>query len=191
MKTFGKLKLFALACSLFSTSTLMAGPRYLPNLLDGGNEWIVTAYNDTSTDHTQIATQTICFFPAGYVGTHQQYYWVSTSYNDWNGIASQEGDQVFMHGDFGEVSGFGGHDALQWELVSGGDKATGAGHWQEWVQDGLLGINVAFTNMVFKRSGECAYATVEEAMEAGGAIPLKMNVDGKALAPSGVTTTAK
>jgi hypothetical protein len=34
-----------------------------PNVVDGGNLWHITAYDDTSSSHLQWATQGICFLP--------------------------------------------------------------------------------------------------------------------------------
>jgi hypothetical protein len=155
-------------------SVASAVPPHQPALVTGGNLWTITFYDDSSPNHTQWATQRICFFNAGVQGTHQRYSWVSISYPDWNGRATQEGDQVFMHGDFQWPFGNrdGGHDGMEWQLVTtspGGEAGAvprgeiGTGHWKEWVEDGRLGITIGFGNTLFRRVGRCPYLTFAEA----------------------------
>src|SRR5882672_3603850 len=45
-------------------------PTPSPDLVRGGNLWTITAFNDASPVHTQMATQGICFEFIGVVGTH-------------------------------------------------------------------------------------------------------------------------
>jgi hypothetical protein len=96
-----------------------------------------------------MATQGICFSVIGVVGTHIRYRWFSTTFPDWNGIASQEGDQIFMHGDYARDIG---HDGIQWSIDT---FKTGSGHWTEWREDGGLGNTIVFANAVFQRVGQC------------------------------------
>jgi hypothetical protein len=193
MKFFNTLKHFVTLSALLGTSAARAAPPHLPNLLDGGNEWTITYYNDTSPTHTQQATQTLCFYPAGVVGTHQQYYWVSTTYRDWNGYASQEGDQVFMYGDFQWPFGVKdvGHDGMQWEIVTNSPKNMGAGHWNEWLEDGRMGNPIAFGNAVFQRIGKCKFETVGEAFEYGQTLGLTLDANNQALSPMGMSYKSK
>jgi hypothetical protein len=168
----------AVVCSVLASlaigSDALAVPPHAPQLVLGGNLWTITFFDDTSPIHTQWATQRICFFPAGVQGTHQRYAWVSISYPDWNGLANQEGDQIFMHGDFQWPFGVkdGGHDGMEWQLVTmspGGQIGSvpkgevGTGHWKEWIENGGLGINVGWGNTLLRRVGQCPFATFAEA----------------------------
>lgn len=120
-----------------------------PDLVKGGSLWTVTAFDDSSPTHTQLATQSICFEFVGVVGTHVRYRWRSTTFPDWNGIASQEGDQIFMHGDYARDIG---HDGMMWSLDTA---RSGSGHWTEWREDGGFGRSIAFANAEFQRVGNC------------------------------------
>jgi hypothetical protein len=158
-----------------TAAAVWAVPPHQPQLVLGGNLWTITFFDDTSPIHQQWATQRICFFPAGVQGTHQRYAWVSVSYPDWNGRATQEGDQIFMHGDFQWPFGKkdGGHDGMEWQLVtmspfgqigSAPRGEVGTGHWKEWVEDGQLGITIGWGNTLLRRAGFCPYATFADAM---------------------------
>jgi hypothetical protein len=85
----------------------------------------------------QYTTQGICFYPDAFVGTRQRYIWLSNTYPDWNGRATQKGDQVFMHGDFhwpyGETKD-GGHDGVEWDITTESRVNGGTGHWKEWIE---------------------------------------------------------
>ena len=130
-----------------------------PDLTFGGNRWTITAYNDASISHDQWATQGICFRYLGTVGTHNRYEWWSDTFPDWNGIATQEGDEIFMHGDYaGDV----GHDGMQWSIVTSSTKNIGAGHWFEWREDGNYGRTIGFANALLTRVGRCSI-TIDEA----------------------------
>lgn len=180
-----KLKLATcLALASFSLSNsfqALAAPPHLPDLVQGGNRWTITFYNDSSTTHSQWATQGLCFYYAGTVGTHQQYIWVSDTYPDWNGRATQEGDQVFMHGDFQWPFGTkdGGHDGMEWEIVTTDKRNEGAGHWKEWVEDGRHGTTIGFGNTKFTRVGSCYQTTADAALEYGQTLELKADLDGQ------------
>ncbi len=133
------------------SSTVSAHPLE-PDLVQYGNEWTITAYRDASTGHDEMATQRICFVPEAAVGTHKRYRWYSTTYPDWNGRATQEGDQIVMHGDFAKDVG---HDAMFWDLVTNIKRNEGAGHWVEWREDGKFGGTIVFANAKFVRIGKC------------------------------------
>jgi hypothetical protein len=178
------MRLTVSALLLAATTSAIANPPYRPNLFSEGNRWTITAYFDNSPAHTQAATQGICFYPDGVSGTHQQYRWVSDTYPDWNGRASQEGDQIFMHGDFQWPYGVkrdGGHDSMDWEIITVSRKNEGAGHWKEWVENGRFGITVGFANAKFVRVGKCKYQTAEEALEAYYGLDLPKGPDGNIL----------
>jgi hypothetical protein len=125
-----------------------------PELTRGGNLWSITAYDDSSPAHTQMATQGLCFEFIGVVGTQNRYRWRSTTFPDWNGIASQEGDQVFMHGDYAQNVG---HDGIMWTIDT---SKSGSGHWTEWRENGAFGNTIVFANATFQRTGTCGGSTV-------------------------------
>ena len=120
-----------------------------PQLVAGGNLWTITAYDDASPVHTQMATQGICFEFVGVVGTHTRYRWRSTTFPDWNGRATQEGDQIFMHGDYAANVG---HDGMAWSIDT---SKAGSGHWFEWREDATYGNTIVFANAVLQRTGTC------------------------------------
>jgi hypothetical protein len=180
-KTSMCLTVSALALTFQGSS--LADPPHRPDLVKEGNRWTVTGYFDNSPVHTQAATQGICFYPAGVSGTHQLYRWVSDTFPDWNGIATQEGDQVFMHGDYQRPYGVtdGGHDSMEWEIVTMSRENEGAGHWREWAEDGGFGMTIGFGNAKFVRVGRCRHSTAEEALKAGYELDLPRDEQGKIL----------
>ena len=125
-----------------------------PELTRGGNLWSITAYDDASPVHTTLATQGICFQFIGVVGTQNRYRWRSTTFPDWNGIASQEGDQVFMHGDYAQNVG---HDGIMWAIDT---NKSGSGHWTEWRENASFGNTIVFANTTLLRTGTCPSTTV-------------------------------
>lgn len=182
-----------LVASFFSGIVLsisaFAVPPHLPDLVRDGNRWTITFFDDGSATHNQWATQGLCFYYAGTYGTHQRYVWVSDTYPDWNGRATQEGDQIFMHGDFQWPFGNkdGGHDGMEWEIVTTSPRNLGTGHWKEWVENGRYGITIGFGNARFQRVGRCRFTAFEEALEFGRSLELRENADGsKQTNPMGV-----
>jgi len=136
-----------LALTFITTAGAQALPS--PQLVTGGNLWTITAFDDSSPVHTQWATQGICFEFVGVIGTHTRYRWRSTTFPDWNGMATQEGDQVFMHGDYARDIG---HDGMAWEIAT---NKSGSGHWFEWRENGGYGITIGFANAQWQRTGSC------------------------------------
>lgn len=144
-----------------------------PDLVTAGNRWTITAFNDESPNHDQWATQGICFRSLGMFGTHQRYEWWSDTFPDWNGIASQEGNEVVMHGDYaGDV----GHDSIMWNVVSATPRNIGAGHWVEWREDGKFGRTIGFANALLNRTGKCQTTFEETAY-----LPLPVDIYGRQL----------
>lgn len=159
----------------FAQSPVFAIPPYSPDLTGGMNQqnwWTIRIYDDSSPLHADPNIKLeVCFFKTGINGSHQQYDWVSiggsTVYLD--GRAVQEGDQVFMHGDFPGTNGIDdiGHAALQWQLTTdftpGPDE--GFGHAQGWSEvEGSLGTTLIFANIKSKRNGPCRHSTVKQAL---------------------------
>lgn len=144
------LKCAFLGSMIIAGQHAIAAPQ--PNTYDGGNRWLVTAHEDSSPTHTQLATQGICFLPYSTVGTHIRGRWYSDTFPDWNGIYTQEGDQVFLHGDYASDVG---HDGLQFEIVTASAQNQGFGHWAEWREDGGYGTTVSFANAKWQRVGKC------------------------------------
>jgi len=144
-----------------------------PDLVTAGNRWTITAFNDESPIHDQWATQGICFRSLGLFGTHQRYEWWSDTFPDWNGIASQEGNEVVLHGDYaGDV----GHDSVFFNVVTTTPRNIGAGHWVEWREDGKFGRTIGFANALLTRVGRCQI-TPEEA----NLLPYPVDASGKQL----------
>jgi hypothetical protein len=182
------LCLMSLTCAAMLSVSATAAPPHRPDLVSDGNEWTLTVYFDDSSGHRQSATQRVCFFPDGVSDMHQRYIWVSTTYPDWNGRATQEGDQIFMHGDYQRPQGKidVGHDGMQWEIVTMSPRNEGAGHWHEWAEDGRVGQTVIWGNIKFVRSGRCPFSTWEEAFEAGRQLPLPVDQSGRPMtSPTG------
>ena len=143
---------------LFAVQSANASQMYKPTLTQEGNRWTITFHNDAASNHTRWATQGLCFYYVGNIGTHEVYHWVSDTYPDWNGIARKEGDQVFMHGDYANDVG---HDSMDWELVTMVNDWSqrpeyGAGHWKEWRENGKFGSWSVFGNTLLQRVGKCA-----------------------------------
>jgi hypothetical protein len=127
-----------------------------PNVFDGGNRWLITAYDDTSPVHQQWATQGICFLPYAQHGTHIQGVWYSDTFPNWRGRYSQEGDRVLMHGDYANGVG---HDGMVIELTEGtSPKDVGGGQWTEWRETGSFGTTIGFANNRLARVGRCQLA---------------------------------
>jgi hypothetical protein len=67
-------------------------------------------------------------------------------------MATQEGDEITMHGDYAEDVG---HDGMKWEIVTASAKNQGSGHWWEWREDGNFGNTIGFGNASLQRVGSC------------------------------------
>jgi hypothetical protein len=145
------LVVVVLACGVAVSQ--VQGPR--PNVFDGGNRWLITAYNDCDAAHTQWATQGVCFLPykpCGACGI--QGAWYSDTFPDWNGRYMQEGDRILMHGDYANNVG---HDGMFIELFAGtSPRDEGAGQWTEWREvPGFYGTTIGFANTRLRRVGKC------------------------------------
>lgn len=124
-----------------------------PNVYNGGNRWLITAYDDSSSVHQQWATQGICFLPYVVSGTHIRGVWYSDTYPGWSGRYSQEGDRVLMHGNWGNDVG---SDGMFIELTEGtSPRDVGGGQWTEWFNAGVYGTTVVFANTRLARVGGC------------------------------------
>jgi hypothetical protein len=110
--------------------------------------WSITFYDDTSNTHNQWATQNICFIQTGVQGSNVVGIWYSTTYQRWIGTWRQEGDQVFMIGNFWTDRG---NDSMQWEITVG--TQVGFGDWEEWID------NTAFGNWFGKGNSRFIYQT--------------------------------
>lgn len=145
-----------------------------PNVFDDGNYWKITAYDDSSPAHTQWASQGICFQPYAVVGTQVRGAWYSDTFPDWNGRYAQEGDKLFMHGDYAKDVG---HDGMEFEIVTQSRENLAAGHWKEWREDGAYGNIIGFANATLTRAGKC------EIVQPGGIaninVPPRFLLDGK------------
>ena len=155
MKYLNKKSLLSVAIvSVLGTSlaSAEASPTPMPNVYDGGNRWSITAYNDASPSHRRLATQSICFKPYVVKGTHIRGKWYSDTFPDWNGVYSQEGDQVSLHGDYADNTG---HDGVIFDIVTNDRENYSAGHWTEWRENPKFGKTVVFANASLQRIGKC------------------------------------
>lgn len=154
----------------FVCSNVMAYPNHDPNVYDGGNLWSITFHNDDSVTHTQWATQRICFMPytSPTLGrTHLRGRWYSTTFPDWNGHYSQEGDSVKLVGNFWNGRG---NDSIRFDIVTSGPNTSLAhrhhslatGHWDEWQDDGFLGVVFGWGNTILERIGRCKSVNVRQ-----------------------------
>ena len=163
-KGISKIATLIAGAALLSSMTVQAVPPHLPDLVKGGNRWLITFYDDSSFTHNRWATQGLCFFKTSDVGTHTRYVWYSDTFPDWNGRATQEGDQIFMHGDYAADVG---HDGMEWEIVTNSYKNEGTGHWKEWREDRRFGRTIGWGNAKFTRVGKCLHADTISPDEAG------------------------
>jgi len=189
-----KVAAVAFGCLVFAGSALAHPPK--PNVFDGGNKWLITFYNDPTTNHQQWATQEICFLPYAAVGTSIQGVWYSTSFPDWNGRYYQEGDELKMTGDYAKDVG---HDHMTLVHttydVPGQVRAMAFKDWTEWREDGRYGNIIGWGNAKLVRVGRCDYSggiddltqvTPElskrfeaEAMELSFGLPDRLTADGR------------
>lgn len=118
-----------------------------------GSLWRVTAYGDTSPVQASTATQDICLIQEPVEGTNTTGIWFSTTFNEWTGRWRQEGDQVFLIGNFFQETG---NDSMSWEIAGGETEAYG--HWEEWVEDGGFGAWYFKSNTKAIKVGTCSIA---------------------------------
>lgn len=151
------------------SSTSHAQPPYAADLVQGGNKWLLDAYDDTDTDHALMNTVGLCFKYDGVKGTHQRYTWYSDTFKGWQGTASQEGDQIFLHGVY---AGGKGRDAIQVRIIINTPRSGAVGHWQEWRDDGDYGQVVGFANArMIRDPGVPCGMTEAEALNTGFSFP--------------------
>ena len=82
-----------LVLTLIQSSFVGASLPYSPNLVERGNLWRFTYYNDASADHEVVFTELICFdYDSTVAGNHLNYTWFVETDPRINGYASQEGD---------------------------------------------------------------------------------------------------
>jgi hypothetical protein len=177
--------LFAVAVAIGAVSqgVAFAQAPHSPDLTTAGNRWTITAFNDESPNHDQWATQGICFRFIGNFGTHARYEWWSDTFPDWNGVATQEGNEITMHGDYAQDVG---HDGMVWNVVTATPRNMGAGFWFEWREDAKFGRTIGFTNALLQRVGRCVI-TADEARS----IPYPLDRFGKEMQqPFGNVPTA-
>lgn len=162
-------RIFFKSLSIMSVAVFLLGislqtyavPPYQPDFVQTGNKWSFKAYDDASPDHTQlVAAQIMCFEYAGISGNHQLYTWYSETFPGWSGRAVQEGDQIFIHGDFADGVG---HSAIQMDTLVAPTIHGSAGIWQEWRHDGKNGITVSFAKTRALREGDCTLSARQAA----------------------------
>ena len=152
-KTINLSKVIFLIGTLGLSSYVFANPPYQPDFVKHGNKWSFKAYDDASPAHTQlVAAQDICFEYNGTSGNHQLYTWYSETFAGWSGRAVQEGDQIFIHGDFANGAG---HSSIQLDTLVAPTIYGSAGTWQEWRHDSKNGSTVSFAKTRALREGNC------------------------------------
>lgn len=150
----------AISSLSFSGAALSDPPK--PNVFDGGNKWHITGYIDHTSNHTQVATQEICFLPYIVVGTSIQGSWYSTSFPDWNGRYYQEGDEIKMTGDYAEDVGHDHMTLLHTTYdVPGQVRGMAFKDWTEWREDGAYGNIIGWGNAKLERVGKCHLFTAD------------------------------
>lgn len=148
--------------SAIVTQNAYAQPPYAADLVQGGNKWFLDAYDDTAPDHKLLTTVGICFRYAGIKGTHQLYTWYSDTFPGWQGTATQEADQIFMHGRYDDGRG---RDAMQLRIIIDTPRSGSTGHWQEWRDDGGYGKVIGFANArMIRDPGQPCTMSEEEAL---------------------------
>ncbi len=157
-----KIVTLTLTASLLSVcSSSFATPPYQPDFVKDGNRWSFKAYDDSSPDHTTlVSAQVICFEYEGISGNHQLYTWYSESFPGWSGRAVQEGDQIFIHGDYAQGAG---HSSIQLDTLVSPTINGSAGTWQEWRHDSANGVTVNFAKTRALREGDCALTATQAA----------------------------
>lgn len=148
-----KIKTTLVVTTLLLSSIAYASPPYFPDFVNAGNKWSFKAYDDASPDHTTlVAAQDICFIYDGTSGNHQKYRWYSETFSGWSGRAVQEGDQIFIHGDFANGAG---HSSIQLDTLVAPTIYGSAGTWQEWKHDSKNGVTISFAKTRALRQGNC------------------------------------
>jgi len=131
---------------------IAAPPMYSPVLTADtagkkGMVWEAKVYHDPHTTQHFLVPLKICFQYTGdqvnpfdtppIVSTQDKYTWCNKQFG-WKGVASKEGDQIFMNSNI--KSSY--ISSVQWEISS---KNEGAGHWRAWNNNQLFDLNVVFT----------------------------------------------
>lgn len=151
--------------SLAFSAALHAQPPYNADLVQGGNKWFLDAYDDTDANHAFVNTVGLCFKYDGTQGSHQRYTWYSDSFKGWQGTATQEGDQIFIHGAYANGKG---RDAIQVRIIIDTPRSGSVGHWQEWRDDGGNGEVIGFANArMIRDPGQPCLMTEAEALDEG------------------------
>jgi hypothetical protein len=145
------------AAAMFTgiTSASAVVPHY-PDLVSKGNLWRFTNYNDASFDHNTIFSEPICFEYDSVIGSHLRYRWYVQNFPQINGIASQEGDQITMTGEypFFNTGKYAYQKSYQFELATQEAKSMGTGHSQILFRSGDRQFGL-FMNLLARRAGKC------------------------------------
>lgn len=170
----------------------------MPNVVVGGNRWLITFFNDPTPTHTQWATQGLCFLTPVITGTGISGKWYSDTFPNWNGLYFQEGDRVTMTGDYANEVG---HDGIEFDIAGVSTASLATGHWKEWREDPGFGFIIGWGNARLVRVGKCflpgvaaaAISTTADAGEGAGenqeelaALQFSMNVPPRMLRGGGV-----
>ena len=134
-------------------------PKPMPNVVDGGNMWLLTGYVDWSNNHQPQGTHIICFLPPRMnINGRLLGSWYSMTFSDWNGIYYQEGDEIKMTGDFRHELG---HDHLTLYHTTYDEPGRAGGiafkDWTEWLGGPTFGDFVLWGNAKMERIGKCRF----------------------------------
>lgn len=171
MKILQTLCAAALAVCCISNAS---AAKYNLNMVDGGNHWTISAYDDSTDDHRHIADIGVCFFKDGSDGSEIHYTWGSDTFPGFGGRAAQEGDQVkTLGGDTAAVPSY--MDSMSFEIVTASPANIATGHWQEWMPSSFglnLPTSTVYATLSMVRDGPCPYATISDLLNA--AAPLRL-----------------
>jgi hypothetical protein len=100
-----------------------------------GEVWKLKSFTDNHVSHPDNSgIIRFCFIRTGSSGaTHSKYNWhvITPPWIQWNGVATKEGDQIFMNGvrRFSWNPTWSYPEYMQWDLAS---YSLGTGHWRFW-----------------------------------------------------------
>ena len=139
-------------------STVTAQPP-MPNVAAGGNKWLITGYDDTTTDNQPRSSHIICFLPFNQnIGGRLIGKWYSLTFPDWNGNYYQVGDKLRMTGDF--RTDIGGDSITLLHTANNANGQVNAMEfkdWTEWLGDYGYGVVFFWGNATMERIGKCNY----------------------------------
>jgi hypothetical protein len=125
---------------VLGTTVSYAVPTHTPDITPSGvfeqfgEIWRLQYFRDNHPVHPGGGNIRFCFIRTADSGTHSRYRWYVIGiplWFQWNGMATKEGDQVFMNGvrRYRWNTRWSYPDYMQWDLAS---YSLGTGHWRLW-----------------------------------------------------------